>query len=338
MPARVWMNVHFHTDDDQYVPPIRRHEHRIAVYPEARQEVLLAWYRTQTDAHSRQEAAGLTRSLVGHWLTEADTRRRDYRFLAAIGAVREALRLDPAPATHDRLRQAVAVQARLDADWAEALHQADERRYPEAIATLEKVLAVKPDWAPARGKLGTLYAATGQKVLAVQHLREVTRSDPDDPYGWNMLGWMAYLDDRAEEAADDFRRADEVEPFTAEIKFRWGLALAKLGRWAEAEQYFRQALAVDPNSVGACQGLAHALRQQGQAAGAVRFARRAARLTQYRNPDVLLGLAETYADAGRFAEADDTAERALEAARAGDPKLVPQIRLRQDEMRARSRK
>jgi hypothetical protein len=58
------MNVHFHTADDQHVPPIRRFEHRIAVHPTVRQEVLLAWYRTQSDARSRQEAACLIRVLA----------------------------------------------------------------------------------------------------------------------------------------------------------------------------------------------------------------------------------------------------------------------------------
>src|SRR5262249_51496478 len=56
MPRRVWMNVHFHTNDDQYVPAIRRYDHRIGVFPEARKEVLLGWHRTQTDPPSRREA------------------------------------------------------------------------------------------------------------------------------------------------------------------------------------------------------------------------------------------------------------------------------------------
>ena len=49
-----------------------------------------------------------------------------------------------------------------------------------------------------------------------------------------MLGWLAYLDGKGQEAADLFRRADEVRPFTAEINYRWGLSLLLLERWAEA--------------------------------------------------------------------------------------------------------
>jgi hypothetical protein len=68
----------------------------------------------------------------------------------------------------------------------------------------------------------------------------------------------------------------------------------------------------------------------------LRFARRAARLTGFQNPDVLVTLAEAYADAGRPAEADETASRALAAAQASNPHMLPQIRRRLEEMRARA--
>jgi tetratricopeptide (TPR) repeat protein len=336
MPPRVWMNVHFHTADDQYVPPIRRYQHRIAIYPTARQEVLLAWYRTQPDTASRKEAVRLTEALVGHWLAEAENCRRQYRFLAAIGALREALRLEAAPATRAKLQEVVAIQAKLDADLALALHQIDEHRHREAIETLTKILAVKPDWAPAHAKLGTLYLITGQSEQAAKHLQAVAQCDPDDAYGYMMLGWQAYLQDKAKEAVQACRRADQIEPYNAEINYHWGLALAKLGRLPEAIAAFRRVLTIDPRHAGGCQGLSHALRQQGQAAEAVRYGRRATRLTHSENADILLTLAEAYAGAGRFAEARDTAAEALDTAERRSPALVPQIRLRLQEWGARA--
>src|SRR5262249_38000448 len=107
-----------------------------------------------------------------------------------------------------------------------------------------------------------------------------------------MLGWVAYLDGRAGGAGEAERRGDAVEPYYAKTHYHWALALTKLNRLAEATQHFRQALTIDPKHVGACQGLSHALRLQGQAAEAVRYGRRAARLTQDQNADVLLTLAE----------------------------------------------
>jgi tetratricopeptide (TPR) repeat protein len=335
MPARVWMNVHFHTADDQYVPPIRRYEHRIGVHATARDEVLLAWHRTQSDAASRHEVARLTQALVAHWLGEAEKYRRAYRFLAAVGAVREALRVEDTPATRARLREVVALQAQVDADLVVALHQMEARRYPEAVATFEKVLAVKPNHALAHGKLGTLYALTGQSDKAAEHWQAVARSDPDNQYGEAMLGWTAYLQGRAEEAVAAYRRADEIEPFDAKTNFHLGLALVRLGRLAEAGDCFRRVLTIDPGHAGGCQGLSQVLGQQGKPAEALHYARRAARLSRFENPDILVTLTEAYASAGRFAEAEATAARALEAAQKGDPQRVPQVRWRLEKARGR---
>jgi tetratricopeptide (TPR) repeat protein len=338
MPRFTRIQVFFHTEDDQYVAPMRPHQHRIAVYPAARQEVLLAWYRTQSDAPGRQEAGRLRAALVEHWLAEAENYRREYRFLAATGALREAVRIDPTPATRDKLKQVVAVQAQLDADMFTAQHQIDERRFPEARERLEKILRVKPDWAKAHGRLGTVYAVTGQSQSAVEHLEAVARYDPDDAYGHAMLGWLAYLQDRPEEAVAAYRRADEIEPWSAKTNYHLGLALTSLDRLPEAVTCFRQALTIDPRHAGACQGLGHALREQGESAEALRYARRAARLTHDKNADVLLTLVEAYADMGRFDEASDTAARALAAAQTSDPKLVPQIRRRLEELRQMTRR
>jgi tetratricopeptide (TPR) repeat protein len=336
MPPRIWMNVHFHTEDDQYVPPIRRHEHRIAIYATAKQEQLLAWYQKRSDPPSRQEADRLAKLLVDHWLTEADHRRSQHRFLVGIGAIREALRIDPAPATRDKLREFVAVQAKIDADLVTAIHQIEEQRFPDAVESLNRILNVKPDLAIAHGKLGTAYAILGQHGLAVEHLQAVAQYDPDDSYGYMMLGWMAYLQDRAEQAVAAYRHADEVEPYNAKINYDLGLALAKLGRLPEAIACFRRVLVIDPNHAGGCQALSHALRQEGRGSEALPFARRAARLTHYQNPDVLLTLAETYADVGRFADAEDIAAQALAAAKTKSPNLVPQIRGRLEEFRLRA--
>jgi tetratricopeptide (TPR) repeat protein len=329
------MNVHFDSEDDVFVPPTTRHEHRIAVYPEARRDVLLRWYRTRPDAAGRRKAADLARELVDYWLAEADRRRRDYRFMAAVGAAREALQVDPTPDVRAKLREAMALQTLVEAGCAEAQHQVAQRRFPEAIATLNQVLAVKPDLAEAHGRLGTLYATAGERGLADEHLRAVAKYNPNDAYGDNMLGWLAYLGGRPADAVEDFRRAEGAEPYSADISYRKGLALLRLGRLPEAAGAFRRAVAIDPNHAGGCQGLSDALRRQGEAAEALRYARRAARLTRGENPDVLLTLAEAYAAAGRPAEADDAAAKALDVARKGDPRQFSAVRRRVDEMRAR---
>jgi tetratricopeptide (TPR) repeat protein len=337
MPRGIKINVHFHTEADTFVAPLLRSQHRIAVYPAAEQAVLLAWHRSQAEAASRHEAARLAKALVSHWLAQAEKCRGDHRYMAAIAAVREALRVDPTPDVRARLQEATAIVDRLEADTIAAGRQFHEQRYAEAIESYQRILKVKPDQAIAHGKLGMLYWMTGRKEEAVAELGQVAKYDADEPYGCSVLAWMKYLQGKPEEALEFYRRADEIEPFDPQINYKWGLALLKVGQSSEAGERFRQALRADPRHAGACQSLSHVLRRQGHWSEAVRFARRAAHLTNGANADVLLSLADAYADAGRFAEADGAIAKALEVAGTNNKDLVPRIYERGEAIRQRAR-
>jgi tetratricopeptide (TPR) repeat protein len=153
-----------------------------------------------------------------------------------------------------------------------------------------------------------------------------------------MLGWLAYLAGRGDDAADLYRRADEIEPFDAKINYHWGLALFQNRRWQDAADRFRKVLLIDPNHGGGCQGLAEALRQQGQPTEAVRYAWRAARLTGFQDPEALVTLADAYSDAGRFPEAAAAATKAIESDRSatGGYRLAFDTQRRLEEICARA--
>jgi tetratricopeptide (TPR) repeat protein len=233
--------------------------------------------------------------------------------------------VDPTPAARAKLKVFQTAQRTLMTDLAEGMVLTERRQYPAAVAAYERVLARDPDNAIAHGRVGALYAAAGQNGRATEHLRAVARCDPNDAYGENMLGWLAYQDGKPEVAVEAFGRAEEMEPFSADLRYRWGLCLLQLARPAEAAERFRAALAVDPEHAGAHQGLSHALREQGKPTDAVAHARRAVRLTEEKNADVLVSLGSAYADARRFPEAELAFEKALDAARQDSPQLVPQI-------------
>ncbi len=332
------INVNFQTEDDNFVVPFQRYNHRISVDPVARKEVLLNWYRKQSDDDSREAAKRLTQALVDHWLAEAEQCRSDYRYVGAVAAIREALLIQTTPDMLGKLREAVALQASLDDDWAKALKHIAQDQSAEAIETFSKILSVKPDDAKAHGKLGTQYAKIGKKELAIGHLRAVRKYDPDDAYGEAMLGWLALLDSNLVESLEHYLRADEIEPYEAKINFHLGLALAGLNRLPEATERFRKAIAIEPNHLEACDCLILALRQQGKSQEAVTISRRAAQITNHRNLDVLMTLAETYADAGQFTEALDTATRALRLAESDNPSRVPQVRRTMESIRDRAKR
>jgi tetratricopeptide (TPR) repeat protein len=336
MPVRKWMTVHFHTDDDKFVPPIRRHEHRIAIYPEAQQELLLEWHRAQQGDDHRQEVDRLTKDLVQHWLAEAERYRRDYRFLVAIGAAREALRFDSSPALHEKLRELIAIQSSYNAELAKGVLLLSERQVPEAIQTLKQCLQIKPDSAPAHGRLGTCLAMVGQKRQAIEHWRAVAKCDPDDSYGESMIGWLALLDGKNAQAVESYRRADEIEPNNAKINLQLGLSLAQLGQLPEAIERFRRVLALDPKHAETWQVLSVALRKQGGTAEALRCAQRAAVLTKFENPDVLVTLADGYAAVDRLRDAVAAVEAALEVAPARTLNQQGEILGRIKEFRSRA--
>ena len=316
LPARVWMNVHFNTDKDRYIPPIRRYQHRIGVYPEATQEVLLAWEKKRPDGDGAgaEQAGKLTKQLVAHWLAEADKYRKDFRFHSEIKAVREAKFFDPSPEVNARLKDALDRQWAQDARFADGLNQMDQKRFPEAQASFNKMLEINPNAARGHARLGTVLEILGKHDDAVVHLQTAAKEDPNDPYPHNMLGWMAYLQNKPADAVPHYRKALEIDPTSDAVLYRLGLAYLSLDNVVEGRATFERLYRFNPSHAGGCQGFSHILRKQGEFKEAVRYARRAVELTESRNADILLSLCDAYADAGRMNDAIDSAEKALEVA------------------------
>lgn len=330
MPQYIKINVNFQTEDDNFVAPIRRWQHRIAVYPHARQEMLRDWYRDQSDPESQAEAQRLTQMLVEHYLDEAEQRRRDYRHVGAIAAIREALRIEDTPETREKLQQAVAIQTNLEALWADALVKIGQQRSQEAVDVLEEILRIKPTDAKAYGKLGTELAKLGRQEQAEENWRAVLEHDPDDAYGLAMLGWAALLKKQYDQSLEYYLQADEIEPYEAKIKYNMGLVLAQLNRLPEATDRFREALEIEPDHADAINAMIAALRRRTEPE-AIAYAERAAEETEYRNFGILLVLSDIYAAAKRY----EAAIRSATAARRFVELERPEIAARIDQAIAR---
>jgi tetratricopeptide (TPR) repeat protein len=336
MPLVNKIQVHFFTSQDAYVSPATRYEHRIGIYPLQRQELMLNWLRKQDGPESRQQAKKLENELVQDWIKRGDELRGAYRYLAAIDAYRKAQRIHPVPAAQEKLASTIEVHSRIDRAWFQAAKEIQQQQFSEAAKTLEGVLALKPDLALVHGKLGSVYASLGEKEKAREHLKAVSQFDPDEPYGESMLGWLAYLDGEHSEALEHYLRAEEMEPRNVKVKYNRGLAHAGLGQWEDAETAFRKVLALDPKHAGAYQGLSHALRGQGQSVEALKNAQRAAELTRFANADVLLSLADAYAEVDRLEDAQATASRALAVAQGSNRQLVSRILVKIEEFQTRA--
>jgi len=131
----------------------------------------------------------------------------------------------------------------------------------ESIAAYRKSVAAKPDVFESSLNLGLQLAKTGQpdaeKFLRATTLLKPTAHVAEGQY----RAWLALAHTvekaRPEEAIADYQRAAVLQPKEAEPHLSAGLLLEQENKFADAEQEYKQALAIDSGSVDAVTGLAN---------------------------------------------------------------------------------
>jgi len=152
---------------------------------------------------------------------------------------------------------------------------------------------------------------------------------------WSKLG-------RTDEALDTLRRALRAAPKRADVRGELAGILAGAGRAREATNLLRDGIALQPDDAGTALGLAWILATSPDAG--VRDGAMAVQLTerwlnapgQARDGSRLDILACAYAEAGRFEDAAQAAERAIDmATKAGKPELAEAMTVRLELFRQR---
>lgn len=82
-----------------------------------------------------------------------------------------------------------------------------EGHWPEAIEFSRRCLSLSPDWADARLLAARASLQAGDSSAAEAHLRAAARATPDDVRIHQLLGEIAWRDNRAAEAIDELRLA-----------------------------------------------------------------------------------------------------------------------------------
>jgi len=227
------------------------------------------------------------------------------KFEEAIIEDEKALEIYPYSAeTHCNLGLALATKGRLE----------------EATAEFGRAVEMNPTLLEARYNLGVALASQGKLDMALQHFEkavEIKSSSAEAQYDLAIA--LASQGDLVR-ALPHFVKAVEINPDYTEAHYNLGTMLYAQGRVQEAVTQWREALRVNPNFDLALIQMAHALSASPNAsdrnsAEAVKLAEQAVQLSGARNPMYLDTLAAAYAEAGRFAEAVETARRALELAK-----------------------
>jgi arylsulfatase A-like enzyme/Tfp pilus assembly protein PilF len=237
----------------------------------------------------------------------------------SIGHLREALRYNPE-------------YAEAHYNLANAVYQQGQRE--EAVRLYRMALAIKPDLVEAHYNLAMVMAKQGNPQEAVHHYRQAIRFQPDLSPALNNLANLLASQGQMEEAIQNYERALKANPKYALAHIGLGGVLRVEGQLDRALVHFRKAQQLMPEQPRALSGLAWILATSPDEGvrrpeEATRLARRAAELTQRRDPAVLDTLAASLAAAGRFDQAEKTAQAALDLAKsAGNLELAQQIELR----------
>ena len=192
-------------------------------------------------------------------------------------------------------------------------------RVDEAIVHYQKALEIKPDHAETHYNLGNALLQKGSVDEAIVHYQKALGIKPDYAEAHNNLGSALNSQGRFNEAMVHFQKALGIKPGYAEAHYNLGNALLRKGSMDEAIAHYQKALEIKPDYAEAQNNLARVLATSSQASlrngnKAVILAQQANQLTGGENPVILSTLATAYAEAGRFPEAVETAQRALRLA------------------------
>jgi tetratricopeptide (TPR) repeat protein len=191
----------------------------------------------------------------------------------------------------------------------------------EAISQYQMALQIKPDYAEAHYNLGNSFSQLGRMNQAVSQYQMALQIKPDYAEALVNLGNSFSQLGRMDQAILQYQKALQIKPDDAEAQRNLGTALLKKGSVGEAIAHFQKALqtgSVDPEVQNSLAWLLATCPEASLRNGeeAVQLAQRANELASGKNPVVLRTLAAAFAEAGRFSEAVESAQRALHLAKA----------------------
>jgi len=228
-------------------------------------------------------------------------------------------------------REALALKSDLpeaQGNLANALYSTG--RSEEAVTWYEALLRLQPDNVKAHGNLGVILDKLDRFEDAVEHFERAIALEPRYFSAYYNLGNAYYSRKKYNEAIEVYTAALRIAPGYVDGYVKLGNIHVESGRHDDAVRAYRRACQLNPGNLDASINLARLLatdskRSMAEAREAVRLAEGVARVMS-NNPRVLWILAASYARAGRFAEAVQTAERALNLARREqDSRLTLQI-------------
>jgi len=196
-------------------------------------------------------------------------------------------------------------------------------RKADAMTEYRESLKLEPSRAETHNNIANLLDDGDHTEEAMAEYQAALRLNPKYMPALNNLGAMLVEQGRSGEAMKLYAESAQQAPDDWHAPYLIGKALLKQNRDEEAIPYFQRAVAIDPNNPRVLAFLAQVLAsdenpkiRNGPAAYAM--ANKANALTGGIQPAMLDALAMTYAELGRFNDAEQAAQDALKLATAYD--------------------
>jgi len=188
--------------------------------------------------------------------------------------------------------------------------------HPAALIAWRRAVAMDPEDPRANNGLGLSLLANGSPRDAIPSFQKATSLHPTFAEAWYSLGSALLQEHRLDEAIDAWQHALVVRPAYYQAHEGLGFALYLAGKPSPALAHLRQALDGEPDRVPVLVLAASLMATSPEAAlrngpEAITLAERARELTESKDISVLDTLSAAYAEAGRFSEANATAQQAL---------------------------
>jgi len=202
----------------------------------------------------------------------------------------------------------------------------------QAIACYKEALKIGPDDARTHSDLAVALLQKGRVDGAIEECRHALRLKPDSFITHHRLGMALTQKNRVDQAIGHYNRALELNPDYAKAHCDLGFALLQKGQVKPAIKHFRESVRLEPNFHSGLNNLAwvlatHENPEVRNPVEAIQLAEQACEISHYKQPGNLDTLAAAYAAAGRFDEAVEIAEKAVE--------LSSEDKTQADEIRSR---
>ena len=202
----------------------------------------------------------------------------------------------------------------------------------EAISHFQTALNIRANNPQTHYNLGSalVHSNLGNALVrkklvdeAITHYEKAVELRPDYADGHYNLGSALLQKGRIDEAIAHWQKTVSIQPNDAEAHTTLGDALLRKGEIGDAITHYEKALEIAPHSILTLNNLAWALSTCPDAslrngARAIELTQKADQLAGGQNPIFIRTLAAAYAENGRFNDAIETAQRAVQLATAQD--------------------